>query len=138
MKRGPIQYLFALCGKAILFFFLFEQYKETTYLLRFLDSVHGGCQYCLVFPMGTWESEIPGLVPSFSAPCVTCRDHETTLKTQFICLRNWAPLSFFPSLPPSLSFFLSFGLWEQGSTSLLPAPKAFAQMVWERASPGLS
>lgn len=92
MNRGPIHYLFVLCGKAILFF-LFKQYKEITYLLQFLDSVPGGCQYCLVFPMGTWESEIAGLVPSFSAPYVTFGSHKTTLKTQFICLRNWAPLS---------------------------------------------
>lgn len=92
MKRGPIHYLFALCGKAILFF-LHEQYKEITYLLRFLDSVHGGCQYCLVFPMGTWESAIPGLVPSFSAPCVTFRSCETTLKTRCICLRSWNHLA---------------------------------------------
>lgn len=92
MKRGPIHYLFVLCGKAILFF-LFKQYKEITYLLRFLDSVPGGCQYCLVFPVGTWESEIPGFVPSFSAPYVTFRSHKTTLKTQLICLRYRAPLS---------------------------------------------
>lgn len=91
MERGPIHYLFVLCGKAILFF-LFEQYKEITYLLQFLDSVPGGCQYCLVFPIGTWESEIPGLVPSFSAPYVTFGGHGTTFKSQFIFLRNWVPL----------------------------------------------
>lgn len=101
MKRGPTHYLFTLCGKAILFF-LFEQYKETTYLLQFLDSVHGGCQYCLVFPKGTWESEIPRLVPSFSAPCVTLRTQTTTLKTQFICLRNWAPISLTQGKKPIL------------------------------------
>lgn len=47
---------------------------------------------------------MPGLVPSFSAPYVTFRSHEMTLKTQFICLRNRAPL-FLPQRKSSLKVF---------------------------------
>lgn len=142
MKRGPIHYLFALCGKAILFF-LYEQYKEITYLLRFLDSVHGGCQYCLVFPMGTWESAIPGLVPSFSAPYVTFRSCETTLKTRFICLRSWNHLSllqrkvFVKGLqqPKGLKWSSLVFQSTYGSRSQMllycQAPEAFVQVVVE-------
>lgn len=76
--------------KAILFFLL-NNIRETTYLLQFLDSVHVRCLYCSVFPKGTWESEIPGLLPRFSAPCVTPLEaiqSKTLLQTQFICLEK--------------------------------------------------
>lgn len=146
MKRGPIHYLFALCGKAILFV-LFKQYEEITYLLQFLDSVHGGCQYCLMFPMGTWESEIPRLVPSFSAPYVTFRSCGTTPKTQCICLRSWHPLSLPQrkvlgkgSQPPEgwrwsyLVFQSLCGFWSHVLLYCL-APGALAQVVWDTVSP---
>lgn len=74
MQSGLFRRLFSPCGKAIHFFPLFEQYKEATYLLQFLDLVHGGCQYCLESSKGMWESQIPRLVPSFSAPSMTFRN----------------------------------------------------------------
>lgn len=87
---------FAVCFHAVgkLFIFpLFEQYKEATYLLQFLDLVHGGCQYCLESSKGMWESQIPRLVPSFSAPYMTFRNAMAPSNAQIICLRNRALLS---------------------------------------------